>query len=160
MWKLNWAKKCFIFILFWLKYLQIYEGLLALKPERFLNILKLIETMCIISRPSTAECERGFSTMMHLESPQRNRLDQTTLQSLLRVSIFGPSVEAYKPQRDVDLWLRAAGTRHVKEHGINPSLSLPRKNPELDPEDKYTQYITFLWYVYTINNIFNLILVY
>ena len=74
--------------------------------------------------------------MKHLKTPRRNNLDQTTLQSLLRVSIFGPSVEAYKPQRDVDLWLRAAGTRHVKGHRINPSLSLPRKNTELEPEDK------------------------
>jgi hypothetical protein len=87
---------------------------------------------------STAECERGFSIMKRIKSAQRSCMEQDTLKCLMRINMFGPSVENHDPSRDIEHWLTTGGTKHVKGHKISPALSLPRKirNRELESEDK------------------------
>ena len=63
-------------------------------------------------------------------------MDQDTLQCLMRVHMFGPSIEEYDPTRDIETWLTTGGTKHVKGHKISPALAMPRKTRELEPEDK------------------------
>ncbi len=56
----------------------------------FLNLTKL-STIAALIPVSTAECERAFSAMNRIKVDLRNRLKTTTLNSLMRISIEGPS---------------------------------------------------------------------
>lgn len=53
------------------------------------NILLLLELMLIMPT-STASVERGFSFMNRLCTPLRNRLNQVTLDSIMRICMEGP----------------------------------------------------------------------
>ena len=46
---------------------------------------------------SSAQVERLFSAMKRVKSAQRNRLKAKTLDHLLRISIEGPTVQAWDP---------------------------------------------------------------
>lgn len=54
---------------------------------------------------STAECERGFSCMNRVLTESRNRLDISTLSSLMFISILGPPIEKFNPAVYVSNWL-------------------------------------------------------
>jgi hypothetical protein len=48
-------------------------------------------------------------------------MEQDTLKCLMRINMFGPSVENYDPSRDIEHWLTTGGTKHVKGHKISPA---------------------------------------
>lgn len=54
---------------------------------------------------SSADCERGFSTMNLICSKSRNRLLIDHISSLMFISLVGPPVVLYKPEAHVKSWL-------------------------------------------------------
>ncbi len=69
----------------------------------FSNLTKL-STIAALIPVSTAECERAFSAMNRIKVDLRNRLKTTTLNSLMRISIEGPSASNFNFDRAADLW--------------------------------------------------------
>lgn len=57
-----------------------------------IHILKLLEIMIVVS-PSTVECERGLSVMKRIKSAHRSCMEQDTLKCLMKINMFGTSVE-------------------------------------------------------------------
>ena len=88
------------------------------------NILLLVEMMVAVS-PSTAQCERGFSAMNRIKTPQRNALASSTLNDLMTICVDGPSLEDFDPTAAVNAWLTSGpGTKHLGGHKL---LGPPKK---------------------------------
>jgi hypothetical protein len=61
---------------------------------------------CINTLPvSTAECERNFSSMNLICTSQRNSLLTTTISNIMMISINGPPVTHFKPEKYLKSWL-------------------------------------------------------
>ena len=58
---------------------------------------------------STANCERGFSTMNRIKTDPRNRLKTFTLDMLIRLSSEGPSLETFDSA--VNVWAQKSKRR-------------------------------------------------
>ena len=54
--------------------------------------------------PSTACCERGFSAMKRVKNDWRSSLSSTSLNSILRIVIDGPSVNDFCPNSALETW--------------------------------------------------------
>lgn len=76
--------------------LQVYGDLLREHPARFQNILVLVDLMLTLS-PSTAECERQFSSMKRIKTALRNRLSNESLQALMKINCDGPADVDFDP---------------------------------------------------------------
>lgn len=85
------------------------------RPGGFCNIRDVVELMLVMS-PSTAECERGFSSMNSIKTKLRNGMNQETLQSLMLISIHGPSVADFNPDPSIEIWMSGAGGKHFRGH--------------------------------------------
>lgn len=67
------------------------------------NFLRL--TDLILTIPATSsEAERGFSAMGLVKTDNRNRMEETSLNTLLRIVLLSPPVEVFDPQPSVNLW--------------------------------------------------------
>ncbi|KAH3842095.1 uncharacterized protein LOC127876058 [Dreissena polymorpha] len=62
--------------------------------ESHVNIFKLA-TIGLLLPMSTADCERGFSTLKQIKTDNRATLSNKVLKALLTVSIKGPSLEVF-----------------------------------------------------------------
>ena len=62
---------------------------------------------------TSAQVERVFSTMKRIKTAQRNRLNTTTLDHLIRVSMEGPKVEEWDPLPALRLW-ESWGNRKIE----------------------------------------------
>ncbi|XP_062506352.1 zinc finger protein 862-like [Corticium candelabrum] len=114
--------------------LPVYSDLLKAeyKNPDLSSILHLVDIMFTIS-PSTAECERQFSGMKLIKSNRRCRLQQATLDNLMRVHCDGPELEQFAPDNVISAWLmRTPGSRHIHGH----HTSRKRKFSELDQSDE------------------------
>lgn len=95
---------------------EILGTLLVNTPPSLSQLCKLLEIMFVIS-PSTAECERGFSSMNLIKTSLRNSLNQKSLQMLMNISANGPELEDFNPDTAINCWLSAgAGGRHIHGH--------------------------------------------
>ena len=105
--------------------LQPYGDLLRDHPARFQNILVLVELMLTLS-PSTAECERQFSSMNRIKSALRNRLSNDSLHALMKTNCDGPSDDEFDPGEALTKWLISGpGGRHVAGHKMPvPAVSV------------------------------------
>ena len=70
-------------------------------PKALVRLKALIETFS----PSSAECERGFSTMNIVCTDLRNRLAVKNMSSCMFISINGPSLKDFKATKYARLWL-------------------------------------------------------
>ncbi|XP_070550348.1 zinc finger protein 862-like [Ptychodera flava] len=96
--------------------LDVYSGLLRLKPNTMLHILKVIEFVLTIS-PSTASCERGFSNMNNVKTSLRTSLTQQALADQLHIVCEGPSLADFNADKAVNHWLTCGtGERHLSGH--------------------------------------------
>ena len=75
----------------------------------------LLKIMMTISA-STAACERGFSSMNNEKNDLRTRLNNETLDDILRININGKPFEDFNHKQHVQSWLQTKGTRHLKGH--------------------------------------------
>ena len=78
----------------------------------FPNLAKLAAIGLLLPM-STADCERGFSTLSRVKTDLRNRLQNKTLNHLLMISIEGPDAADYSFDEACDLW---AGWRNRRIH--------------------------------------------
>ena len=69
----------------------------------------------ILTIPATsAEAERGFSSMKKIKTDLRNRMQQDSLNTLLRIVLLSPPEEVFDPLSSVNLWLEACGRRESR----------------------------------------------
>ncbi|WAR31542.1 ZN862-like protein [Mya arenaria] len=71
--------------------------------------LRLLAAVGLLLPTSTADCERGFSTLKRVKTAQRNRLQNEALNAVLRVSMEGPSVADFtktEAEKMVSEWAR------------------------------------------------------
>ena len=115
--------------------LPVYTDFLKAEYENpeLCNIMHLVHIMLTIS-PSTAECERQFSGMKLIKSNRRCRLQQGTLDNLMRIHCDGPELQEYDPDPAINAWLtRTTGWRHIHGHRI-PTRK--RRCNELEQSDE------------------------
>ena len=58
--------------------------------------------------PSTAECERQFSSMHRIKTALRNRLSNDSLQALMKTNCDGLSVNDFDPEEGINKWFITA----------------------------------------------------
>jgi hypothetical protein len=73
---------------------------------------------------STAECERAFSLMNTIISPTRNRLQIDHAGSVMFISIIGPPIHIFNPEKYVKNWLRRGN------HAASDRQSVKRQIPD------------------------------
>jgi hypothetical protein len=88
------------------------------------NIKKLLSI--IATYPVTsADCERGFSTMNDICTKTRNSLDIENVSDLLFLSLVGPPVAMFDPEDYVKEWLkrnhRSADDNRSRKVGLKHS---------------------------------------
>ena len=71
------------------------------------NIASIALTLPI----STADCERGFSTMNRIKTDQRNRLKTSTLDKLIRLSTEGASIDKFNYEAAITVWAERSSRR-------------------------------------------------
>ena len=71
--------------------------------DMFPNLSKLAAIGIIIPM-STADCERGFSTLGRVKNDLRNRLSCKILNPLLHISIEGPEPDIFNYERACTIW--------------------------------------------------------
>lgn len=69
----------------------------------FPNLCKLAIIALVIPM-SSADCERGFSTLKRIKTRLRNRLSNRILNYLLMISIEGPDLQKFDFNKAVDKW--------------------------------------------------------
>ena len=60
---------------------------------------------------STADCERGFSTMNRIKTDLRNRLKTTILDMLIGSSTEGPSLDSFDFDAALSMWAQKTNRR-------------------------------------------------
>ena len=84
--------------------------------------------------PTTAECERGFSSVNNFKTTARTSMKQEALSSLVRIMVDGPDLMEYNPTESIINWLNSGkGTRHSH---ICTGLRGPKDAaPQFDADD-------------------------
>lgn len=91
---------------------DLLERSLTLK-DRFPMLGDLLSIVATIP-VSTASCERGFSSMNLMKHKLRTKLLVKNLNDLMMISLNGPSVKDFKPEKSVKRWYLSAKTnRHI-----------------------------------------------
>ena len=92
--------------------------------------LKQLLTKLSIYPISSADCERGFSSM-NLHTDTRNRLKTETVSALLMIAVNGPAVQFFKCHEYVLSWFKKG------RHGANDKPTGKKRNvDELRPRYK------------------------
>lgn len=73
--------------------------------------LSYLASIALILPLSTADCERGFSTLKRIKTDARNRLKTDTLDKLIRLSSEGPSMSEFNFDRAATLWSSRSNRR-------------------------------------------------
>ena len=81
------------------------------------NILQIIHLTSLFPL-SNASCERGFSTMKRIKSDWRNRLNNDTLNILMRIDMNNKKLQEFEPRPVVNRWW-ISGMR-IKRPNIAP----------------------------------------
>ena len=73
--------------------------------------LSLLASITLTLPLSTADCERGFSTMNRIKTDSRNRLKTITLDMLIRLSTEGPSLDSFHFDAALSMWAQKTNRR-------------------------------------------------
>ena len=92
-----------------------YSGLLQSKPSDLKSILVLVNIMMTLS-PSTAKLERSFSAMKSIKTNLRTKMDQSTLQLLMRINDSSMDIDTFNPKPAINHWLSAAAKPRLILH--------------------------------------------
>ena len=71
-------------------------------PKPMQKLRQIVNTIPVTS----ADCERGFSSMNNLITPSRNRLTLVHASNLMFVKLVGPPLDKFHPMKYVKPWLR------------------------------------------------------
>lgn len=93
----------------------------------------LIKTLPVTS----ADAERGFSTMNVISNELRNRLSVPRLSNLMFVSLVGPSLEEFQPMPYVKQWL-------LSSH----RAACDNQSKKCEQESKYNSRYGHMWNVF------------
>ena len=66
--------------------------------------LSKLFSIALVLPVSTADCERGFSTMKRIKTVPRNRLSTATLDHLISISAEGPALDEFDFDQAVVKW--------------------------------------------------------
>ena len=102
------------------------------QDARFNNIALLVEIIMVLPMSSSV-CERGFSSLKRIKTDWRSRLTTDMMNHLLTISIMGPTLDEFVPNRALELWWNPTGGRRARR----PEFQLPQE-PD---EDDLVQYI-------------------
>ena len=72
-----------------------------------------LSAVALVLPVSTADCERGFSTLKRIKTAPRNRLKTETLDMLIRISSEGPNNTSFNFDHAASVW---ASKRNRKIH--------------------------------------------
>ena len=89
------------------------------QDSRFSSVMKVISIVMLLPM-NTAICERGFSMLNQIKSDGRAVMLRSTLNSLMFISINGPSLEAFNPQPAMSYW---ASTVHRRPNYRKPKAA-------------------------------------
>ena len=67
--------------------------------------------ICCVIPPHTADCERDFSQLNFVKTALRNRMNEKTLDSIIRIVVEGPPISNYPFQEAVCLWAQRKNRR-------------------------------------------------
>ena len=99
------------------------------------HFMILILIMLTIS-PTTAECERGFSSVNNIKTTARTSMKQETFSSLVRIKVDGPDFMECNPTESIIDWLNSGkGTRHIKGHICTDPKGPKAAAPQSDADD-------------------------
>ena len=73
--------------------------------------LSKLASIALIVPVSTADCERGFSTMNRIKTDPRNRLKTETVDKLIRLSSEGPELDQFNFETAAMLWASRSNRR-------------------------------------------------
>ena len=82
-------------------YARIFNN--NMQERRLHNVMMLIEIILVIP-VSTAVCERGFSAMKRIKSDWRSSLSPEMLDTLMLISLEGPSYQEFRAEDAVTRW--------------------------------------------------------
>ena len=80
--------------------------------------------------PSTAECERQFSSKKRLKTALRNRLSNDSLQAFMKTNCDFPSVNHFDTEEGIKKWFITSGLggRHIAVRKVPvPRVSIPNR---------------------------------
>lgn len=75
-------------------------------PDPIVKLKSVVNTLPV----SSADCERGFSSMNLICTDLRNRLTVSHISNLMFISLVGPPVSKFKPEAYVKQWLKGHRT--------------------------------------------------
>ena len=100
--------------------IDAYETLVGLMNSAEVQHMKHIMILNLIMltiSPTTAECERGFSSVNNIKTTARTSMKQEALSSLVRIKADGLDLMEYNHTESIINWLNSGkGTRHIKGH--------------------------------------------
>ncbi|KAE8293775.1 hypothetical protein D5F01_LYC06711 [Larimichthys crocea] len=89
---------------------QVLQTVQKVHGDTMPNLAKLAAAMAVLP-VSTADCERGFSSMKRVKTSLRNRMKESTLNNLLMISMEGPPAEEFNFHAACDSWAGMARRR-------------------------------------------------
>ena len=98
------------------------------------NFLRLVDLLLTIPATS-AEAERGFSSMKLVKNKLRSRLQDSNLNNILRIVLLSPSEEEFDPAPAVDHWLQSCARRNQTQTILSTSTSHKTESDEDDDSD-------------------------
>jgi hypothetical protein len=93
--------------------------------------IKQLKTALHTISASNADCERGFSTMNDIITPDRNRLTTSNVSDLLFISQVGEHFTTWKPDRYVKSWLKSG--RRAASFTKCKQCSVPQHSKYYEP---------------------------
>jgi hypothetical protein len=84
--------------------MEVYQSLLQSRPEGLKCVLLLVEIMLTLS-PSTAKIERSFSAMKGTKTVLKSKMNQDTLQMLMRISDSDETLSTFEAGPVIEKWL-------------------------------------------------------
>ena len=92
-------------------YISVWHKLCtSSKKEELKNILHVIELLMVMP-VCNAVLERMFSTMNRVHTDWRNRLNERSVENLLRIREEGPSVGDFNPDKAMGIWSKRCDRR-------------------------------------------------
>ena len=95
---------------------ELWSTLLTKLKNKYPNLATLVELLLVFP-VSNATVERGFSAMKRIKSDWRNRLNEETLENLMRISIEGPPRSGFDPQVAVEFFFATPRRPDIQPYG-------------------------------------------
>ena len=91
-------------------------SLLTKLKSKYPSLATLVELL-LVFLVSNATGERGFSAMKRIKSDLRDRLNEETLDNLMRISIEGPPLSGFDPQVAVEQFFTTPRRPDIQPYG-------------------------------------------